>query len=75
MVDVLLSFTTIRPAAYSRPHQMRGYDDAFAETLCRMIQGFGEYGFPESHSAIFALLVYMPHGSNVMSPRHYVLVS
>ncbi len=32
--------------------------DAFAEALCRQIEGFGEYGFPESHAASFALLAY-----------------
>lgn len=36
----------------------RGYDQEFAERLFRQIQGFGEYGFPESHSASFALLAY-----------------
>ncbi|QQX85242.1 error-prone DNA polymerase [Cupriavidus necator] len=36
----------------------RGYDREFAEGIFRQIQGFGEYGFPESHSASFALLVY-----------------
>ena len=36
----------------------RGYDPVFAEALCRQIEGFGEYGFPESHAASFALLAY-----------------
>ncbi len=36
----------------------RGYDREFAESIFRQIQGFGEYGFPESHAASFALLVY-----------------
>jgi error-prone DNA polymerase len=36
----------------------RGYDDDFADAICMQIQGFGEYGFPESHSASFALLSY-----------------
>jgi len=31
----------------------------FAEALCRQIEGFGEYGFPESHAASFALLAYV----------------
>lgn len=35
-----------------------GYDAAFAERCFRQIEGFGEYGFPESHAASFALLVY-----------------
>ncbi|WP_198116770.1 error-prone DNA polymerase [Massilia rhizosphaerae] len=36
----------------------RGYDLAFAEQIFSQIQGFGEYGFPESHAASFALLAY-----------------
>ena len=36
-----------------------GYSDAFGDALYRQILGFGEYGFPESHSASFALLVYV----------------
>ncbi|ANP44874.1 error-prone DNA polymerase [Candidatus Viadribacter manganicus] len=35
-----------------------GYDNAFAEASFAQIEGFGEYGFPESHAASFALLVY-----------------
>ncbi|MDZ7841245.1 MAG: error-prone DNA polymerase [Gammaproteobacteria bacterium] len=37
----------------------RGYSERFADQICRQIQGFGEYGFPESHSASFALLAYV----------------
>lgn len=37
----------------------RGHDAAFAERLFAQICGFGEYGFPESHAASFALLVYV----------------
>jgi error-prone DNA polymerase len=37
----------------------RGYDTAFARQIYRQILGFGEYGFPESHAASFALLVYV----------------
>jgi error-prone DNA polymerase len=36
-----------------------GYGAEFADRLYRQILGFGEYGFPESHSASFALLVYV----------------
>jgi error-prone DNA polymerase len=36
----------------------RGYPDEFADRLFRQIEGFGEYGFPESHAASFALLAY-----------------
>lgn len=50
-----------------RPHQQklidgmleRGYSHEFALRICRQIEGFGEYGFPESHAASFALLVYV----------------
>ncbi len=37
----------------------RGYDGEFAERVFKQISGFGEYGFPESHAASFALLVYV----------------
>ncbi len=37
----------------------RGYAPDFAERCFRQIEGFGEYGFPESHAASFALLVYV----------------
>jgi error-prone DNA polymerase len=36
----------------------RGYPRDFAERVFKQIEGFGEYGFPESHAASFALLVY-----------------
>ena len=36
----------------------RGYEREFAERCFSQIEGFGEYGFPESHAASFALLVY-----------------
>lgn len=35
-----------------------GLDDLFAERVFNQLRGFGEYGFPESHAASFALLVY-----------------
>ena len=37
----------------------KGYDADFAERIFTQIQGFGEYGFPESHAASFAKLVYV----------------
>ncbi len=37
----------------------RGYEPAFAEGIFKQIEGFGEYGFPESHAASFAKLVYI----------------
>ena len=36
-----------------------GYTQAYADQLFSQIEGFGEYGFPESHAASFALLVYV----------------
>jgi error-prone DNA polymerase len=36
----------------------RGYEESFANQIFNQILGFGEYGFPESHAASFALLVY-----------------
>ena len=36
----------------------RGYPRKFVENCFKQIEGFGEYGFPESHAASFALLVY-----------------
>ncbi len=37
----------------------RGYQKHFAEQVFNQIKGFGEYGFPESHSASFALIAYV----------------
>lgn len=45
----------------------RGYTAEFAERVFRQIKGFGEYGFPESHAASFALLVYV----SAWMKRHY----
>ncbi|WP_408022365.1 error-prone DNA polymerase [Spiribacter insolitus] len=45
----------------------RGYAPAFAERVFEQICGFGEYGFPESHAASFALLVYV----SAWIKRHY----
>ncbi len=39
--------------------RQNGYTEEFAESIFRQIRGFGEYGFPESHAASFALLVYV----------------
>ncbi|MEN2980069.1 error-prone DNA polymerase [Tistrella bauzanensis] len=36
-----------------------GYDPVFAERCFKQLEGFGEYGFPESHAASFALIVYV----------------
>ncbi len=45
----------------------RGYSEQFATQIFRQIQGFGEYGFPESHAASFSLLVYV----SAWLKRHY----
>ena len=37
----------------------RDYEPEFIARICKQIEGFGEYGFPESHAASFALLVYL----------------
>ena len=37
----------------------KGYTEDFAEAIFKQMEGFGEYGFPESHAASFALLVYI----------------
>jgi DNA polymerase III alpha subunit len=37
----------------------KGYSETFADQIYKQIEGFGEYGFPESHSASFALLTYV----------------
>ncbi len=37
----------------------RGYEERFARQIYQQIRGFGEYGFPESHAASFALLAYV----------------
>ncbi|MEO8523712.1 MAG: error-prone DNA polymerase [Caldimonas sp.] len=37
----------------------KGYERDYAERIFKQIQGFGEYGFPESHAAGFALLAYV----------------
>jgi error-prone DNA polymerase len=37
----------------------RNYSEKFVEQIYQQIEGFGEYGFPESHSASFALLAYI----------------
>ena len=52
---------------FSEGMRKNGYDEAFAERCFSMIEGFGEYGFPESHAASFALLVY----ASAWMKRHY----
>ena len=45
-------------ARFLQGMRRNGYDAAFAERCFSQIEGFGSYGFPESHAASFALLVY-----------------
>jgi error-prone DNA polymerase len=49
----------------------RGVAVEFAERLYKQIQGFGEYGFPESHAASFALLVYASSWLKVHHPAAF----
>ena len=44
-----------------------GYTPDFAERCLKQLEGFGEYGFPESHAASFALIVYV----SCWIKRHY----
>src|SRR5690606_5135423 len=39
--------------------RQRGYPEDYAEAIFKQLEGFGEYGFPESHSASFAKLAYL----------------
>ncbi|MCP1335724.1 error-prone DNA polymerase [Futiania mangrovi] len=50
----------------------RGYDRAFAEQCFRQIEGFGTYGFPMSHAASFALLVYASAWAKCRYPDVYL---
>ncbi|CUH49740.1 error-prone DNA polymerase [Ruegeria atlantica] len=45
-------------ALFLRGMKRNGYEQNFAERCFSQIEGFGSYGFPESHAASFALLVY-----------------
>ncbi len=51
----------------------RGYTQEFADTLFKQIEGFGEYGFPESHAASFALLVYVSCWLKHHHPARYLV--
>ena len=50
----------------------RGYDEQFAQRIFNQIQGFGEYGFPESHAASFALLAYVSAWLKCHEPAAFV---
>ena len=51
----------------------RGYKIDFAEKLIKQIEGFGKYGFPESHAASFALLVYISAWLKCHLPESFYL--
>jgi error-prone DNA polymerase len=51
--------------------QKRGIAREFGERLYKSIEGFGEYGFPESHAASFALLVYASAWIKVHHPAAF----
>ncbi len=60
-----------------RPRLLEGFARTgisahFGEQLYKQIQGFGEYGFPESHAASFALLVYASSWLKVHHPEAFV---
>jgi error-prone DNA polymerase len=48
-----------------------GIPEEFAERVFSQIQGFGEYGFPESHAASFALLAYVTAWLKCHHPAHF----
>ena len=50
----------------------RGYSEEFARQLYKQILGFGQYGFPESHAASFALLVYVSAWFKCHEPAVFV---
>jgi error-prone DNA polymerase len=68
-------------AAWKRKGDLEKYHDKIVEGHARaltprirraifeQIKGFGEYGFPESHAASFAMLAYASAGSSATSPR------
>lgn len=49
----------------------KGIHREFGEALFEQIKGFGEYGFPESHAASFALLVYVSAWQKAHYPAHF----
>ncbi len=58
-------------ARLKRGFDERGISEEFGERLYKQIQGFGEYGFPESHAASFALLVYASSWLKVHHPAAF----
>ena len=64
MVDELQDMMVERMVA-------RGYDRDFAQRCFNQIRGFGEYGFPESHAASFAQLVYVSSWLKCLYPAAF----
>jgi error-prone DNA polymerase len=50
----------------------KGISRKFGEALFEQIKGFGDYGFPESHAASFALLVYASAWQKAHYPAHFI---
>ena len=46
-----------------------GYEQEFAEQTFKQLEGFGSYGFPESHAASFALIAYASVLGEVLASR------
>jgi error-prone DNA polymerase len=51
----------------------KGISQEFGEALFEQIKGFGDYGFPESHAASFALLVYASSWQKAHYPAHFIV--
>jgi error-prone DNA polymerase len=49
----------------------KGIERTFSEALFEQIKGFGDYGFPESHAASFAHLVYLSSWQKALFPAHF----
>jgi len=49
----------------------KGYEEEFAEQLFKQIKGFGDYGFPESHAASFALIAYVSSWLKLYHPAAF----
>lgn len=52
--------------------RQRGYSEEFAHTIFEQIKGFAEYGFPESHAASFAVLVYVSAWLKLYEPAAFL---
>ncbi|MEO8838006.1 MAG: OB-fold nucleic acid binding domain-containing protein, partial [Herbaspirillum sp.] len=50
-----------------------GYSEEFTQQICQQVQGFAEYGFPESHAASFALLAYASSWLKCHEPEAFLV--